>query len=317
MGKRIPTLAGTVDVEQMGFTLIHEHILFWPIEEELRDIAEAFVRMHMKRAVSRGIGTMVEVTPHRDVRWLQEICKGMDMHVILSTGRYCEGTPFIPNDQIHWTLDQECDRMEKEILEGIDGTAVKAGVLKVAGNGSVLTPWEEKMFVAAAKVSTKTRTPICTHACAGQAAQQAALLKGGADLNHVYYSHPEAEFGWEGRTPAQQADYFVELVRHGSSLMFNNFDFEFDTPKEDMSYLLRELAYRGYTDRILISIDQNFEVDGDGTVYPEASRSHPHVRCRNYAYVADTVVPYLLDIGFSKDEIDTIFIRNPRRIFDF
>ena len=317
MAKKIPTLFGEADVNDMGFTLIHEHLIFWPIKEQFRKKAEDYLRDQLAQAQKNGIKTIVDVTPHRDVKWLQEMCAGFNINFILSTGHYTEHSFCFKEEFYGKSLEEEVERMEKEIVEGIDDTGVKAGVIKVAGNKNVLTPWEEKVFTAAAKVSTRTRTPICTHACEGQAAQQKVLFKGGANLEHVYYSHPEAKFGWEGRDVKQELLYYIDLVKEGSSLMFNNFDFYFDTPKDELMYLLKELAYRGYLNRILISIDMNFEIDDDGTIYPEASREHPETRKRNYAYIVEDVVPLLKSEGFTQDEIDAIFVRNPRRIFNY
>jgi len=225
MAKKIPTLLGSVGTDEMGFTLIHEHLLFNPGPEKYRLTEACFLRENIYRAKDRGVRAIVDVTPHRDVHRLKELCRDTGMHFILSTGYYIEHSPLVDPAAYGRSMVEDMAMMERELTEGIESTRIRAGVIKVAGNGSVLTPWEEKVFAAAAKTSVKTRTPICTHACAGQAAQQKALADAGADLSHVYYSHPEAKFGWEGRDVRQQLRYFIDLIREGSSLMFNNFDF--------------------------------------------------------------------------------------------
>jgi phosphotriesterase-related protein len=317
MGKKIPTLLGPVDTGDMGFTLVHEHLIFWPVPPKYMPTAAYFLRENIYRAKDRGIRTIVDVSPYRDVKLLQELCGDTGMNFILSTGYYVEGSKLTDPAFYTRTMREDIDMMTRDIEEGIAGTDVRAGVIKVAGNGAVLTPWEEKVFVAAGKASAQTKTPVCTHSCMGQAAQQAALIKGGADLNHVYYSHPEAKFGWEGRDVRQELEYYINLVKEGSSLMFNNFDFYFDTPKDELLFLMRGLADRGYLRSVLISIDLNFEVDGEGLVWPEASREHPETRRRNYGYIVDTVVPLLKANGFTQKEVDAIFIDNPKRIFDY
>jgi len=80
---------------------------------------------------------------------------------------------------------------------------------------------------------------------------------------------------------------------------------------------LKALADKGFLDNVLISIDLNFEIDGEGLVWPEASREHPDVRRRDYGYVVDHIVPLLRSEGFTAAEVDAIFIKNPVRIFDF
>ena len=102
-------------------------------------------------------------------------------------------------------------RMTRELNEGIDGTNVKAGIIKVAGNLPELTPWEVQVFTAAAKVQRKTGVCIATHACAGSREQADVLLRAGADLNRVFFSHVEAEFGWQGRTLKEEAIYLETI----------------------------------------------------------------------------------------------------------
>ena len=310
-------MLGSVNTDEMGFTLVHEHLLFWPIPEKYNRTAAYFLRENLFRAKDRGIRTIADVSPQRNVRRLQEVCGDTGMNLILSTGYYIENHRLVDKGVYARTMEEDMEVMEREITQGIDETRVKAGVIKVAGNGDELSPWETKVFTAAAKASVKTKTPICTHSCSGQAAQQRALINAGADLSHVYYSHPEAKFGWQGRDVRQQLAYFLDLVKEGSSLMFNNFDFYFDTPKDELLFLLRELSYRGFLENILISIDLNFEIDDEGLVWPEASKSHPETRRRDYGYVADHVAPLLKSEGFTQTEIDTIFIHNPRHIFEF
>jgi phosphotriesterase-related protein len=275
------------------------------------------LRENIYRAKDRGIRTIVDVSPNRDIPLLTCLCADTGMNFIMPTGYYTEGNRMTDSSVYPRTMQEDMDMMEKDINVGIGGTNVKAGVIKVAGNGAVLTPWEEKVFIAAGKVSAKTKTPICTHSCMGQAAQQAALLKGGADLNHVYYSHPEAKFGWEGRDVKQELQYYISLVKEGSSLMFNNFDFYFDTPKDELLFLMRSLADKGYLRSVLISIDLNFEIDDEGLVWPEASKEHPETRKRDYGYIVDSVVPLLRSSGFSQREVEAIFIDNPRRMFEY
>lgn len=317
MSKQIPTLLGAVGADEMGFTLVHEHLIFWPVPEKYKRTAAYFLRENLYRAKDRGVRTIVDVSPNRDIRLLTELCSDTGMNFIMPTGYYTEGSRLLDASVYSRTMQEDVDMMERDIAEGIAGTKVKAGVIKVAGNRPVLTPWEEKVFIAAGKVSAKMKTPICTHSCMGQAAQQAALLKGGVNLEHVYYSHPEAKFGWEGRDARQELDYYIDLVKEGSSLMFNNFDFYFDTPKDELLYLIRGLSEKGYLNRVLISIDLNFEVDEEGLVWPEASKDHPETRIRDYGYIVDKVVPLLRADGFTQSDVETIFRDNPRRMFDY
>ena len=316
--KKIPTLRGGVELSDLGFTLMHEHLIFdFPPAHRLA--AVDFTRMKLSDFQAAGGNTIVDLTPFRKMDWLMDCCAGFPVNFILSTGYYVEGAAGrLPDGASDRTAAQHREHMERELLEGIGGTGVRPGIIKVAGNGTELTPWESGVFTAAAQASIATKTPIATHACTGQRAQQDALLRAGADLGHVFYSHVEAKFGWEGRTVRQQLDYLTDILREGSYIQFNNFDFYFDTPRDELIYLLRGVADRGYLQRIFVSIDMNYEIDLGGTIWPEASRKYPHTRKRDYAYVIREVVPFLREeVGFGDEEIDTIFRGNPVRFFDW
>ena len=50
--------------------------------------------------------------------------------------------------------------MLKEVTEGIDGTKIRAGIIKVAGEGASLSDWEKKVFRAAARVQKLPAVPL-------------------------------------------------------------------------------------------------------------------------------------------------------------
>ena len=156
--------------------------------------------------------------------------------------------------------------MVLELTEGIDTTAVRASIIKVAANRPRLTEWEAQVFRSAAKVHLRTGACIATHACSGAREQAEVLLRAGADLNRVFFSHVEAEFGWEGRTLQEEARYLEDIARQGGLLLFNNFGFEFDTPWPDLTYLLHDLCDAGYADKVLISVDCNWTWNAEGKI---------------------------------------------------
>jgi predicted metal-dependent phosphotriesterase family hydrolase len=204
--------------------------------------------------------------------------------------------------------------MLREVTDGIAGTPIRAGILKVAGEKSPLTDWEKAAFRAAARVQKATRTPIGTHAIFEPREQFDLLVQSGADPEHVFLSHTEAEFAWKGRKVKQMAEYLLSIAREGGSMLFNNFGFEFDTPWPDLVYLLRHLCDQGCSNRILISIDCNWEWK-KGRIVFEAEEAHPETAKRTYAYMMTDAVPALLKAGFSAKEIEIFLVDNPRRFF--
>ena len=206
-----------------------------------------------------------------------------NVHIIASTGYYLRGltpTPLADLGEAEMT-----DRMVRELTDGIDTTGVRAGIIKVAANAPELTDWEQQVFRAAARAHLETGACIATHACSGSRDQAEVLLQAGADLGSVFFSHVEAEFGWEGRSLQEEAAYLTDIANQGGALLFNNFGFEFDTPWADLTYLIQHLCDAGHQDKVLISVDCNWTWNKDGEIEFEAEREHPETARRTFAYM--------------------------------
>jgi len=312
--KSIPCIGNEVLTTEMGFTLIHEHLMF-QFSERFKEKSIEFTRSELKRFSENGGKTLVDLTPFRNIRWYEEINQGTDLNLICCTGYYLED--WVDREAFKLRIKDHAELMAREIREGIDGSGVKAGIIKVAANNAVLNQWEENIFTAAAMAQVKTKTPIATHACTGAGEQQKVLLNAGADPEHIFFSHVEAEFGWEGRGLKEEAAYLLEIVKKGSYLLFNNFGFEFDTPKEDLLYILKFLSDKGFLNKILISVDMNYQVNEKDGIVLEAADKYPECARRIYSYSITDILPVLREAGFGQSDIDTIFIKNPARFFDY
>jgi phosphotriesterase-related protein len=319
---KIPTVRGVMDSSQLGVTLMHEHICLGgptcPVPEAMQRQAMDYQVRLTEAAVAVGINTLVDLSPHPNVGAIVELSERVgQMNLILSTGAYLE--KLTPRTVKDLSEDGMVDHMVKDLTEGYDGfegAGVRAGIIKVASSGPVLTEWERKNFRAAARVQRQLNVPIATHACAGARAQMEVLREAGAEIGATFYSHVEAEFGWEGRTREQEARYLEDVTQAGGYLQFNNFDFEFDTPFEDLLYLIDTFERRGYGDRIFISIDANWTLDQQGRAWHEAEKEHPETGKRTYAYAITHAVPMLMATGVSLQRISKYLIDNPRRFFE-
>jgi len=310
---QVQTVRGPVDTGQLGLTLIHEHVLFQFDDSRRKPSIDLAVRL-LRDAQAAGVQTVVDLTPVRRIDWLMEVADQVDVHIVACTGYYLQA--LTPRPLAAFSEAQMVDRMVRELTEGIDSTGVRAGIIKVAGNLPQLTAWEEQVFRAAAQAQIKTGACIATHACAGAREQAQVLLRAGADLSRVFFSHVEAEFGWEGRTLEQEAHYLEEIVRQGGSLLFNNFGFEFDTPWPDLVYLLHYLCDAGYQRRVLMSVDSNWTWNAAGQVEFEAERDHPEAARRTFAYMMTDAVPALLQAGFAEQDVRAFLVDNPRTFFE-
>ncbi len=313
----IQTVNGPISLDDLGPTMVHEHI-FIQFDEKWRQKSMEFAGEELGKLARLGGKTIVDVmpAPARKMDWYKEIAAKVNLNIILSTGYYLERHPsLVPSQALERSCDEMYEIMLREILEGIDGSGIRAGVIKVAGDLPQLTSWEIKVMRAAARAQKETGVPICTHACAGAMAQFNTLTAAGADPERIYLSHIEAEFGWEGRTLREEARHLEDIARRGGSLFFNNFEFQFDTPHEDMMYLMHYLLDRGLGNRILYGMDTNFYFDEQGNAWLEAQRQHPETAVRVYSYTLTGAQDLMRRWGFTDADFHQFLVENPRSLF--
>src|SRR5205823_6639443 len=97
----------------------------------------------------------------------------------------------------------------REIEQGIEGTGIRAGIIKVANDAEGVTREGEIILRAAARAAAQTGARISTHSYApGRVGeQQVAIFEDeGFDLNRVYIGHSN---------DTTDVDYLLGLVRKG------------------------------------------------------------------------------------------------------
>ena len=85
----IQTVRGPVNSDQLGLTLMHEHILF-QFDDSRRRPSIEFEAQLLEDARQANIRTMVELTPVRRIDWLMELNDRVDLNIIASTGYYLD-----------------------------------------------------------------------------------------------------------------------------------------------------------------------------------------------------------------------------------
>jgi phosphotriesterase-related protein len=203
-----------------------------------------------------------------------------------------------------------------EIDNGIDGTQIRPGVIKVRGDKPQLTDYEVRAFMAAGRAQRRSGLPVCTHAVSGCQSQQAVLERAGADLSRVYFSHVEAEFGWEGRSLEQEQSYLKSVVAKGSTLSYNNFGNWAHTKPESLIAIIKALVDGGFEKNQVATIDFVWDYDEDGQqkiLWADINADGPR---RTYSYVMSDVVPWLRSMKVAEADIRRMIVDNPRRLFE-
>jgi len=305
---------------------MHEHVLWFggpqledsgytPIAEDKRKESVDFAVSLLNDAARVGINTLVDLTPHRPIDLYQQIAQRTSVKIVPSSGFYRRAK--IPKQ---WAEIDDEKKMEelmlREVTEGIGGTNIRAGIIKIASETSPLTDWEKKVFRAAARVQEITRVPIATHDGAGPREQFDLLVKSGATPRRVFLSH--VDMGLHGKlTRGQLVAELTSIARDGGYMEFDTFGQESYTPWRDLIFLWRSIIDAGFINRMFFSMDCNWRWENGKKIFEGADRpdADPDAGRRTYAYMMTDAVPKLLKSGFSQKEIDTILVDNPRRFF--
>jgi phosphotriesterase-related protein len=314
----INTVLGPCKPEDLGVTLMHEHLLIgWPGWES-DAAAPAFQRKEaLKLCVDRmqelkalGLRTFLDPCPidlGRDVEFMAEVAQAARVNLICATGLYKEdqGAPvyFKFRKEFGDAAGEMTESFIKELTEGIGSTGIKAGILKVATQAHKISPYEEMVLRAAARASKATGARITTHTDEGtMGREQLDIFEAeGVDLQHVIIGHS---------CGTADLRYHVDMLDRGCTLGFDRFGLEILQPDRLRTAALIGLLGIGFHNQIVLSHD---------TVWCWRGRplKVPAERLANWkpTHVFTSVVPALRDAGVAEDKITAMLVDNPRRFF--
>src|ERR1044072_4548856 len=176
---RINTVRGAVDTDQLGATLMHEHVFVLSPEimqnfpanwgDEEKRVADAIARLNELK--SRGVDSIVDLTViglGRYIPRIVRIAQATRINIIVATGVYTyNDVPMYFHFQGPGTElggpEMMVDMFVRDITEGIAGTGVKAAILKCATDQPGVTPGVERVLRAVAQAHRQTGVPISTH----------------------------------------------------------------------------------------------------------------------------------------------------------
>jgi phosphotriesterase-related protein len=317
----INTVLGPISADEMGVTLIHEHLTLsypgWECDALAipydREAIVATCSEALEEAKAYGLKTMVEASPNdlnRDVELDRMISERTGLNVICATGMYMEamGKPAYLKfrSQLFDITTEMYETFVKEITQGIADTGVKAGVIKVATGHGQITAYEEAVLKAAARAQKETGVPIITHTEAGTMGPEQAdlLISEGADPKRIMIGHIGGNANLQ---------YHKSILDKGTYIAFDRLGIEFMFPDALRKACIIGLIGIGYADRIMLSHDycpywlsRPFKMpDIVNTLLANWSYSH----------VFKNIIPALKEAGVSDEKIDMMMVENPRRLF--
>jgi phosphotriesterase-related protein len=307
----VNTIAGPLDVSELGFTLMHEHIAVrspgvaenfpsvWDREAEIEKAAAK-----LRDMAARGVKSIVDCTTAdlgRDIQFIAEVARRSGVQVIACTGMYID----IPRYFYSRSADVMAELFVREVREGIAGSGIKPGIIKCATDEAGMTVQVEKAVRACARAHRATGVPITTHTfAAGEMGtrQQDILAEEGVDLSRVIIGHSG---------DSKDIEYLLRLLGQGSYIGMDRFGLDVFLPTADRVATIAILCRMGHADRMILSHDANSYMDSYERGIMEQAAPDWH-----YNFIPDTVIPALRQTGVTDDQIRQMTIDNPRRVFE-
>jgi phosphotriesterase-related protein len=339
------TVLGPVEPEALGTTLIHEHILFdlsvyhdqrfgpgkaeplpdeplgiehlWILKSNVArlrdnvhqrdlDVAEA----ELLRFKEVGGSTIVEVSSGGLVpnyAGLAQLAARTGLNIVAGTGYYIGASH--PPELAAKSVGQVEEEMLRDVVEGIPGSGVRAGVLGEIGTTEPLAPTERTVLEATGRVQAQTGTaivlhPDSVHRTYEQIARTLDILeRAGADLGRVIISHCDDRLH-------PNYDSYAKLAARGCTLAFDTFGKQTyyatrgrQYPSDDQRIaVIARLVADGLAGSVTLAHDVCYKTDltrwgGDG-----------------YGHVPRNIVPRLFQAGVSEAAIQQMLVENPRRL---
>jgi phosphotriesterase-related protein len=193
----------------------------------------------------------------------------------------------------------------RDIEHGIADTGVKAAILKCATDEPGVTPGVERVLRAVAEAHRHTGVPISTHTHAATRRgleQQGIFADEGVDLTRVVIGH-------SGDTT--DLDYLEELIGNGSYIGMDRFGADVFLPFEERVNTVAAMCARGHADKMVLSHDAACFIDWLPEEMVPVVLPNWH-----YLHIHNDVIPALKDRGVTDEQLTTMLVDNPRRIFE-
>jgi len=314
----VNTVLGPRSTEELGITLMHEHLLIGFPGWQADVAAPPFARREaLRRCIDRmeelkelGLRTLVDPCPidlGRDVEFAAEVAQVTGVHIVCATGLYKEdqgaAAYFKLRSSFADAVAEMTEAFVKEITEGVGGTGIKPGVIKVATGEGRITPYEEVVLRAAARAHRATGVPITTHTESGTMGPQQVdvLVDEQVDPKCVLVGHCCGN---------SDLRYHLSLLDRGCYVGFDRFGLEVFQPDRVRMAALLGLIGVGCDDRIVLSHDSVWCWLGRPLFLPEGIADN-----WNPTYVFRRIIPWLRESGVAESKIENLLVHNARRFF--
>lgn len=329
------TVTGPMKPEEIGLTLMHEHVI-WDMRElmssnvdedplrvvtvdnaaELRwdpySIPDNYLLDDVDIAVQElsvfadaGGRTIVDCTPsrYRDPDRLRTVAERSGINIIMGGGHYLEKSH--PPHLIDQPLEAIAQEVIDEVRHGVGEMKVKPGIIGEIGTGAPVTKQEERVLRAMAWAQQETGLPITVHVHPwGKQGHHVLdiLLSEGVGVDRMILNHAFVD--------VDDPSYEESLLARGVTLGYDMFGFDhalfrvgrYPPTDFDVAAEVARLVRIGYSSQLILSQDVCVKTrlvtfGGWG-----------------YKHIPQHIVPLLREFGVDEEHLSQMLEGNPRRL---
>jgi phosphotriesterase-related protein len=254
-----------------------------------------------------GIRSMVDPCPSdlaRDIEFSVEVSQATGFPIVAAAGLYNEAfgqtASWKMRSMIGADVEQEmADAFIAELTEGVAGSGLIHGIIKVATGSGAVTKYERQVLAAAVWAALATDVPIITHTDDGVLGedQQAMFAEGELPMHRALIGHS---------CGTNDHAYHWRLVEGGTYVGFDRFGLESINSDVNRAKSMHRPMARGAGTRLLAAHD---------TVWYRLGKPFPPNPTWRPSRFCQDVVPMLRAGGATDEAIDQILVQNPRCYF--
>ena len=312
MAGRINTVAGPIDIDRLGRTLMHEHLLIalpgWDGDSlaeprDRRDMVARCVDL-IQELQDHGFSSLLDPCPNdlgRDVDLMGEVAARTGFNILFATGLYDEMM-----GGSYWRImaarDPDAEKhitqmYVREIESGLTDAGSKPAVIKVATGKAPFSHFETIALRAAAAASRLTGIPITTHTAGVDGDTQLRLLTElGVPAHNIIIGHC---------CGSNDRHYHAEICEQGAYIGFDRFGLSQFNSDENRVENLAALLKGGAAQHVIVSHDCTFNLP--------AQQARPVVPPMHFTR---NIAPALRANGIEDATVDALLTANPRRYFE-
>ena len=303
--KQIMTVRGAIAPDEISAMVTHEHVVHTfgePITTEPSYDMEHVTKIAvpaLRGLLSYGCNAIAECTTEyfgRSVETLKKLSELCDVHILTNTGYYgAANDRYVPDHAYTESADELADRWVAEWENGIRGTKIRPGFIKVGvDTPGPMSEIDAKLVRAAALTHLRTGLVIAVHSPSDGSLADAEL-----DILASEGVAPGAWI-WVHADTVSGVDLVVDAANRGAWVEFDSISL---ANISERVALISRMKSENLLSRVLLSHDES-------SYSADRSDSIPvHVT------LFRDLIPLLLKSGFNSEEIQLMTVENPREAF--